>query len=145
MPDCIPTRGELYVVDEHPGGFPGRILVFKPPFTNGMKADRLLAPNDARAGDFKDGYRFTHVTGLVFNPVKTDDWTDPVKKTHRYNDGVVWVTDGARRTMLLDKSGNVLVTVGATDATRRGCQQSVYVEAGGQPRRSRSTSPGPVA
>src|SRR5947209_702225 len=30
-----PDTGELWVVDEYPGGFPARLLVFKPPFKNG--------------------------------------------------------------------------------------------------------------
>src|SRR5947209_16151062 len=35
-------------------------------------------------------------------------------KPRPYKDGVVWVTDGMHRTMLLDAAGNVLVTIGAT-------------------------------
>ena len=35
-----PRTGELFVVDEYPGGFPARILVFEPRFANGMAAAR---------------------------------------------------------------------------------------------------------
>lgn len=120
-----PDTGELYVVDEYPGGFPARVLVFKPPFKDGMAADRAIVPKQAREGEFKDGYRFSHCTGLVFNPVKTDDWIDPETKTHRYKDGVVWVHD-ASRTLLLDGDGNILLAVGATDTVSRGWSDRLY-------------------
>lgn len=37
-----PDTGELLVIDEFFGGFSGRILVFKPPFANGMTAERVI-------------------------------------------------------------------------------------------------------
>lgn len=123
-----PDTGELYVVDEYPGGFPARILVFKPPFKKGMAAARIVVPKQQLEGEYAGGYRFTHCTGLVFNPLKTDDWTDE-KKTHRYRDGVVWVHDQSR-TLLLDAEGNILVAVGATDLASHGWSDRMYGEAG---------------
>jgi hypothetical protein len=124
-----PGTGELWVVDEYPGEFPARLLVFKPPFKSGMAADRVVVPRQESEGDYKDGYRFTHCTGLVFNPVKTDDWIDPATKAHRYRDGVVWVHD-ADRTLLLDDRGEILLAVGATDPVSRGWSDRAYGVAG---------------
>ena len=39
-----PETGELYVIDERPPGFKARILVFKPPFKNGMSAHKVIIP-----------------------------------------------------------------------------------------------------
>jgi len=113
-----PETGELYVVDEFPGAFPARILVFKPPFSNGMSASRVIFPKQELKGDYANGYRLLHAIGLMFNPVKTDDWIDPVTKTHRYRDGVFWLHDsgpsgGGHRTLLLDGDGNILLAIGA--------------------------------
>ena len=119
-----PDTDELFVVDEYPGGFPARILVFQPPFHNGMVASRVVFPQQPLEGDFAKGYRLAHATGLVFNPVKTDDWTDPDTKTSRYRDGVFWLHDsgdGSSRTLLLDAEGKILVTVGAPDLLTYGC------------------------
>ncbi|MCX5908545.1 MAG: hypothetical protein NTY64_15560, partial [Deltaproteobacteria bacterium] len=37
-----PQTGELYVIDEFDGGFNGRILVYRPPFANGMAAEGII-------------------------------------------------------------------------------------------------------
>ena len=50
-----PASGEVYVVDEYPGGFPGRVLVFKPPFKNGQAADREFQVKQKLEGDYKGG------------------------------------------------------------------------------------------
>lgn len=122
-----PETGDLYVVDEFPGGFPARILVFKPPFTNGMSASRAVFPKQQLIGDFVNGYRLSHATGLLFNPVKTDDWIDPVTKTHKYRDGVFWLHDGGNsRTLLLDADGNILLAVGAPDTYTYGRRDVYY-------------------
>lgn len=127
-----PETGELYVVDEYPSGFPARILVFKPPFTNGMLADRLFPINQLLQGDYSDGYRLTHATGLIFNPYKTDEWIDPVAMTHRYRDGLLWLNDSTR-CMLLDGSGNILLAVGAPDTITFGGRYDVYGRSGLDP------------
>ncbi|MDQ3815509.1 MAG: hypothetical protein M3347_16450, partial [Armatimonadota bacterium] len=56
-----PQTGELWVIDEHPFGFKGRILIFTPPFFNGMAASRIFSIRQKLAGDFKDGYVPTHL------------------------------------------------------------------------------------
>ena len=58
-----PETGEIYVVDEYPGGFPARILIFTPPFHNGMAATRVVFPSQPLAGDYANGYRLSHATG----------------------------------------------------------------------------------
>ncbi len=126
-----PDSGELYVVDEYPGGFPARVLVFKPPFKSGMAAARTFAPKQRRAGDFAAGYRFTHCTGLVFNSVKTDEWVGAEKKA-RYRDGVVWLHDSTR-TLLLDRDGNVLLAIGAPDRVTLGGRYDSYERSGLSP------------
>jgi hypothetical protein len=120
-----PATGELYVVDEYGGGFPSRILVFPPPFTSGMAASRVLIPQQELAGDYAAGYRFTHCSGLIFNPIQTDDWVDEEKKTARYRDGVLWVHDQTR-TLLLDKDGHILLAIGATDLVSKGWSDRMY-------------------
>ena len=115
-----PDTGELFVVDEYPGGFPARILVFTPPFSNGMAAARQIVPRQPLQGDYAGGYRFTHATGLVFNPFKTDDLIDPGYSTNRYRDGVFWVHAADNRTLLLDGDGNILQAIGAPDIYSRG-------------------------
>ncbi len=127
-----PETGELYVVDEYPRGFPARILVFRPPFKNGLAADRLFTVKQPLRGEYANGYRLTHATGLVFNPVKTDDWTDPVARGHRYRDGLLWLCD-QDRCLLLDKDGAILVALGAPDAVTHGRRPEFYAHAGLDP------------
>ncbi len=127
-----PESGEVYVVDEYPGGFPGRVLVFKPPFKNGQSADREFAVKQKLEGDYKNGYRLTHATALAFNPVKTDDWIDPATKKHKYRDGHLWLCD-INRCVLLDKGGEILLAIGAPDAVTRGGRFDVYGRSGLDP------------
>ena len=129
---CTPTiarineaTGELYVVDEYPGGFPGRILVFTPPFQNGMPASRLFEVQQRLEGDYIDGYRLTHASGLVFNPYSSDEWIDPDTMQHRYREGLMWLNDRTR-CMLLDSSGNILLAIGAPDTVTLGGRYDVY-------------------
>jgi hypothetical protein len=126
-----PETGELYVVDEYPGGFVARILVFKPPFSNGMHAARVIFPKQRLEGDYAGGYRLSHATGLVFNPFKTDAWIDD-SHTHRYRDGVFWLHDPTR-TMLLDGVGNILLAVGAPDVITHGGSDVVFARSGMSP------------
>ena len=127
-----PTNGDLYVVDEYPGGFPGRVLVYKPPFKNGQPADREFKVRQRLDGDYKNGYRLTHATALAFNPVKTDDWIDPVAKKYRYKDGHLWLCD-RDRCMLLDKDGEILLAIGAPDTVTHGGRYDSYGRSGLDP------------
>jgi hypothetical protein len=127
-----PETGELYVVDEYPGGFPGRVLVFKPPFRSGHPAYREFKVKQRIEGDYKDGYRLTHATALAFNPVKSDDWIAPDTKAHRYRDGHLWLCD-RDRCLLLDKAGEILLAIGAPDTTTHGGRYDVYDRSGLDP------------
>lgn len=124
-----PATGELYVLDEHREGFRGRIMAFTPPFRNGMRASRVIMPRQRLAGDFVDGYTFTHADGLFFNRFLTEDWIDPKTKHHKYRDGVVWVNDHTR-CLLLDAVGNILLAVGAKDLISLGGKGQDYADAG---------------
>jgi hypothetical protein len=137
---CTPTlakvdasSGELYVVDEYPGGFRARILVFRPPFTNGMAASKQIVPRQTLAGDYAGGYTFTHATGLEFNRFKTDDWCYPENPVARYRDGVLWLQDGSSRVLLLDGNGEILLAIGAPDTISYGGQYWRYGVCGQDP------------
>lgn len=122
-----PDSGEVYVLDRNMGASKddARILIFKPPFKNGMNADRILQINQPLEGDFKNGFRFARPGGFVFNSFKTDDWCDERTKIARYRDGVLWVhahdanpnNEHGKRTLLLDKQGNILVALPCPNIT----------------------------
>ncbi|MCX6873417.1 MAG: choice-of-anchor D domain-containing protein [Verrucomicrobia bacterium] len=129
-----PDTGELYVLDEFPGGFGARILVFTPPFSNGMAATRAVFPQQVLAGDFADGYRYTHATGLIFNPFKTNDLIDPLSgSTHRYRDGVFWLQANVSRLLLCDANGTILQAIGAPDTSSYGGSYEYYGRVGQDP------------
>jgi sugar lactone lactonase YvrE len=117
-----PRTGELYVVDEYPGGFPARILVFEPSFTNGMAASRVIFPRQALEGDYADGYRFTHCTGLVFPKFDGGFEADAAIRRNQ-----VWVYDRTRL-LLLDRNGNILQAIGATDLISEGFSDRMYAQ-----------------
>ncbi len=126
-----PENGELFVIDEFPRGFPARILIFTPPFRNGMVASRTMVPRQELQQDYAGGYQLTHATGLVFNPFKTDDWIDPQKKQYRYRDGLLWLHDSGpngrgKRTLLLDAHGEILLAMCAVDTVHFGCNWEQY-------------------
>lgn len=108
-----PYTGDLYVVDETStvGAFGVRILVFHPPFSNGMAAARTLAPNySGPVPGYADPY-YLQATGLEINTYRTGP----------YASGVLWVTEhAARRALLLDGNGNILEVIGAQNASVRG-------------------------
>ncbi|HSI71909.1 MAG TPA: hypothetical protein VK934_01930 [Fimbriimonas sp.] len=124
-----PETGELFVIDEHREGFRARIMVFKPPFKNGMLADRIIVPRQVLKGDYAGGYTWTHATGLEFNRFKTEDWIDPKTQKHRYKEGVLWVHDH-NRCMLLDSAGRILLAIGAKDLISYGGKGEDYAAAG---------------
>ncbi len=116
-----PTTGDLYVLDEYPAPFMARILVFRPPFTNGMTAYKVLRAN--QDGPFTnwggwDGtgaYRFQS-TGFVFNTFREGD----------YAPGEIWLNEhSANRALLIDLDGNIIHVIGAQNKYLRG-GDSVY-------------------
>jgi hypothetical protein len=116
-----PTTGDLYVLDEYPAPFLTRLLVFKPPFTNGMTAYKTIIPN--QGGPFTnwggwDGtgsYRFQS-TGFIFNTYKQGE----------YATGEIWLNEHeANRTLLIDLNGNIVKVIGAQNQFLRG-GDSVY-------------------
>ena len=102
-----PDTGELYVLDEHPGGFQARILVFEPPFHDGMNASRTI---------MLDG-GFT-ATGFAFNPY-------PLAP---YVRGIMWISEiNPHNTVLIDDQGNIIATIVGGDQDRPcNTSQSVY-------------------
>ncbi|MDP3758119.1 MAG: hypothetical protein Q8Q86_00210, partial [Candidatus Daviesbacteria bacterium] len=113
-----PDSHELYVIDQW-NGFYARFMVFKPDlngrFQTGQAASRIFKPNVpllAGTNDFmfdSNGYIFKS-SGFVFNKDKTD-----------YPTGLIWVNEHERnRSLLLDASGNVLLTLFAKDVYHNG-------------------------
>ncbi len=102
-----PSTGELYVLEEYSGPFRARILVFTPPFNNGMSATKVLMPTSGpNTRDCGSVYCF-QATGFEFNNYKQNE----------YANGVIWVNEQQNnRTVLLDKDGNVLKIIGAKDS-----------------------------
>lgn len=112
-----PDSGNLYVIDEHPDGFPARILVYEAPFTNGEPASRAIYPN--QDGSFTNwGWDyFFETTGFVFNKYKVGE----------YANGKLWVNEHiSNRTLLLDDSGNILKVIGVPDKYYHGCDYGYY-------------------
>ncbi len=121
-----PTTGDLYVLDEYPAPFMARILVFRPPFTNGMTAYKVLRANQDGpftnwgAWDGTGAYRFQS-TGFVFNTYKEG----------AYAAGEIWVNEhSANRTLLIDLDGDIVEVIGAQNQYLRG-GDSVYYPACG--------------
>ena len=118
---CLPTlakidpdTGKLWVIDEITGDFRARLLVFSPPFYNGMSADKYILP---KQGDF-EGWDYTfQATGLTFNKFKQG----------KYANGRVWITEHiANRVILIDDSGNIIESIGTEDLNKRGCNYEYY-------------------
>lgn len=123
-----PQTGKLYVLD-NTDGFETKLLVFNPPFTNGMSAAKVITPNQDgpiyngvnNSGvpeiwpDWQmNGHYAFRATGLVFNPYKQGE----------YADGVMWVTEhGANRILLLDENGTILKVINAKDKYQKGGDQ----------------------
>ncbi|MBM3119699.1 MAG: hypothetical protein FJ006_09185, partial [Chloroflexi bacterium] len=114
-----PQTGDLFVLDAYPGGFRTRILVFTPPFSNGMAASKVIMPNQDRP---ITGYDYVfRATGLTFNTYKQGD----------YANGEVWVDEalgGLNRVSLLDQNGNILKVIGAIDKYHMGCDGGLYAQ-----------------
>lgn len=110
-----PANGELYVLEKYTTkAFISRILVYAPPFTNGMSAYKTIIP---QAGNFVDwggwdgtGNYMFQGSGFTFNPDLTN-----------YPNGVLWITEhDAHRVLLIDGNGTVIKTINAVDASHRG-------------------------
>jgi hypothetical protein len=128
-----PETGELYVIDEFPGGFRSRILVFTPPFRNGMAAARMIIPKQPLAGDYRQGCEFKLATGLIFNPFKTDDAVGPDAPGKTYKDGKIWVHAWYQRVLLLQADGTILQAIGAPDINSHGGWYSYFGRCGQSP------------
>jgi sugar lactone lactonase YvrE len=124
-----PETGKLYVLDEYPRPFRVRLLEFTPPFTNGMRADRTITPD--QDGPFTNwggldgqGTYVFQSTGFVFN----------IYKEGAYADGEIWINEhSANLTLLIDLDGHILAVVGAPDKYARGgdanfthCSGNIY-------------------
>ncbi|MDD2822481.1 MAG: hypothetical protein PHQ59_00190 [Candidatus Daviesbacteria bacterium] len=104
-----PENGDLYVSDEYPNSFRARILVFHPPFTNGMAASKSIVINQGPPW-FEGRYLFQS-TGFNFNPFKEGE----------YAAGRLWINElSAYRTTLIDANGNIVKVIGATTNTGQG-------------------------
>ena len=120
-----PNTGQLYVIDEFKDPFIARILVFNPPFTNGMSASKIIVANQVGGfnnwdgnwpGDWSGTYIF-QATGFEFNPYKTGE----------YSQGVIWVTEHqTNRALLLDNDGNIIKTINAPHTNFGGCDFNYY-------------------
>ena len=100
-----PVTGELYVLDGQAEGT--RVLVFKPPFTTGMSADRQLAK---QSGGQYSGLLWAR--GFCFDPGDTN---------------IIWVADGGNsRLVKVDAHSGVLLDV-IGQATVDGSGNSYYV------------------
>ena len=85
------TTGELYVIDQEEAGS-ARVLVFTPPFSNGMRASRVIG----KSSNITDGIRWPR--GLLFDPDTNYD---------------IWVNDnGHKRLVLFDNSGKIVRVIG---------------------------------
>lgn len=100
-----PANGKLYVTDEYPAPFKARILVFNPPFSNGMQASKVIIANqDVPFKNADENYTF-RATGFIFNTFNEGE----------YASGTLWVNEGANRVILLDDDGNIIKVIGASD------------------------------
>lgn len=108
-----PDTGDLYVLEMYDTSiFEVRILVFHPPFTNGMSAARTLIANQGPTF-FWRGLPAFHfqATGFEFNPLKAGP----------YSAGKLWVNEHETfRTVLLKDNGDVVTAIGAPNATHIG-------------------------
>ncbi|MBI4130353.1 hypothetical protein HY468_03490 [Candidatus Roizmanbacteria bacterium] len=111
-----PATGYLYVIDEWPAAFHSRILVFRPPFTNGMSAYKSIQVQEGPA-DRLGGSYFMQTTGFTFNTYKQGE----------YATGKLWVSEHeTRRVVLIDDNGAIIKVVGAVDTRTSGCQYTHY-------------------
>lgn len=118
-----PATGELYVLDEYPAPFLARLLVFTPPFENGMVATRTIEPQQSGtfinwgALDGNGTYQF-QCTGFAFNNFREG----------AYANGEIWVNEhSANRTLLLADDGSIVAVIGAQNQQLRG-GDSVYFD-----------------
>jgi len=118
-----PMTGELFVLDEYPGGFYTRMLVFTPPFESGMTASRILPiKQDVPLLNLEDRY-YASTDGFAFNTFTEGD----------YANGEVWVHDWWR-VLLLDHDGNILKVIGAQNKSYVGRNSPVYSGCNQDPR-----------
>lgn len=124
-----PMTGDLYVLDEYGEGYRARILVFRPPFSNGMSAFKTFVPN--QGGPFQNWGAFdgqgTYVfqsSGFIFNRYRVGE----------YAAGEIWINEHqAFRTLLTDFDGNIVKVIGSAnqflrggDQAYAGCRSDIY-------------------
>jgi len=125
-----PQTGALYVLDETgtEGAFSARLLLFQPPFFNGMAASRVIAPRYTDpVARWTDRY-YLQATGLEFNRYTEGP----------YARGVFWLNEhNGQRTLLLDDDGNVVHLIGSRslaeiggDQQYAGCPYDIYRDQG---------------
>lgn len=114
-----PTTGEVYVMEGEQTPT-GRILVFKPPFSNGMAADRAIgAPTDWRAiDDTPDSTEAPYYTRVGFD---TEHWWVRTSSGLHWARGFafdpidpyrIWVGDGgAKRILQFDATTGAMTDV----------------------------------
>lgn len=112
-----PANGKLYVLDESPSGFKARILIYSPPFTNGMAADKVLMVQQPGPFANSSWQYYFQATGFTFNTYKTGE----------YAAGTIWINEhDARRTTLIDDNGTIIKVIGAPDTLHVGCDYAAY-------------------
>jgi len=116
-----PETGKLYVIDESPRGFKARILVFSPPFSNGMGAEKVISPKQDGSFLNYDWQYYFQATGFTFNTYKEGE----------YAQGKLWVNEHQiNRTILIDDEGNIIKVIGAPNKYYRGCDYGNYNRCG---------------
>ncbi len=116
-----PETGELYVLDEHPGGFKARILIYKPPFSNGTLPYKVIVPE---LPNFKDDYTGQPVdfktTGFIFNTFKQEE----------YSNGVLWLSDSVLRVDLINDKGEIIKVINSPNKDQEGGEHNYPPECG---------------
>ncbi len=130
-----PDTGQLYVLDEYDPRYSARILVFNPPFSNGMSASRVIIPNQTyvtnpnnpngpkvaftnwpQGFDGKGGYLFQS-WGFTYNPFYKPG----------IDNGVLWINENeTHRTILLDDQNNIISVIGAPNENNIGGDNGEY-------------------
>jgi len=85
-----------------PAAFPRAFSSSRHHFTNGQSAARQMVPLQPLAGDYADGYRFTHATGSSSIASRSNDLVDPGVSTNRYRGWRLLLQARDSRVLLLD-------------------------------------------
>lgn len=115
-----PSTGEVYVLE---GNWVGqaRIMVFSPPFTNGMSASREVARahfQDSQPGDTTN-WEFTN--GKWVNLVSGIHWTSSFEFDPSLTGDFFALDPGNQRVVLFGTDGSIIDTLYQPNANSRGC------------------------